>query len=51
MPSDRTALTDEELVEMNRRALPGDDGAFDLLVQRHAGRVLANCRYLLGAAD
>lgn len=51
MADDRTALTDDELVEMNRQAPPGDDGAFELLVQRYAGRILANCRYLMGAAD
>lgn len=51
MDGDRTALTDEELVELNRRAPPGDDGAFEILVQRHAGRIVANCRYLLGTPD
>lgn len=44
--ADRTALSDEALVERLRRAPEGDLRPFELLVQRHQSRVLANCRYL-----
>ena len=37
---------DEELVAAAKRAGDGDLRAFDQLVERHQGRVLANCRYL-----
>lgn len=37
---------DETLVERARAAPEGDRGAFEVLVERHQGKVLANCRYL-----
>lgn len=51
MGHDRTTLSDEELVDMNRQAAAGDDRAFEVLVDRHAGRILANCRYLMGTTE
>ncbi len=42
--------SDEELVEFVRQAGDGDLRPFDLLVRRHQGRVLANCRYLTRAS-
>lgn len=42
---------DDELVDQARRALPGDHRAFEELVRRHQGRVLANCRYVSGSPD
>lgn len=41
-------LTDEALVAAACAARPGDDRAFEELVERHSGHVRANCRYLLG---
>ncbi len=43
-------ITDEELVDLARRAGEGDLRPFDRLVERHQGKVLANCRYLTRAA-
>lgn len=43
-------ITDEELVELACRAGDGDLRPFDRLVERHRGKVLANCRYLTRAA-
>ncbi len=43
-------ITDEELVELAQRAGEGDLRPFDRLVERHRGKVLANCRYLTRAA-
>ena len=43
-------ITDEELVELARQAGEGDLRPFDRLVERHRGKVLANCRYLTRAA-
>ncbi|MDX2436330.1 MAG: RNA polymerase sigma factor [Acidobacteriota bacterium] len=43
-------ITDEELVELAQRAGEGDLRPFDSLVERHRGKVLANCRYLTRAA-
>jgi RNA polymerase sigma-70 factor (ECF subfamily) len=43
-------ITDEELVELARGAGQGDLRPFDRLVERHRGKVLANCRYLTRAA-
>jgi RNA polymerase sigma-70 factor (ECF subfamily) len=40
---------DAELVGRARRASSGDTRAFDELVTRHRGRVVANCRYLAPA--
>lgn len=51
MGHDRTTLSDEELVDMNRQAAAGDDRAFETLVERHAGKIIANCRYLMGTAE
>jgi len=44
-------ITDEELVELVQRAGDGDLRPFDRLVERHRGRVLANCRYLTRAVN
>jgi len=45
-------ITDEELVKLARHAAEGDLRPFDSLVERHRGKVLANCRYLTrDAAD
>lgn len=38
-------MTDEELVEVSR-ASGGSSQAFDELVRRHQGRIMANCRYI-----
>lgn len=38
--------SDAELVEVARGALQGDMRAFEILVERHQARVLANCRYI-----
>lgn len=43
-------IPDEELVELVRQAGEGDMRPFDVLVRRHRGRVLANCRYLTRAS-
>ncbi len=43
-------LEDEQLVERAKGAGEGDLRAFDELVHRHQGHVLANCRYLSGSA-
>ena len=43
-------MTDEELVELVHLAGEGDLRPFDRLVERHRGKVLANCRYLTRAA-
>lgn len=45
---DLDGLADEALVATARAARPGDDRAFQVLVERHGGHVRANCRYLLG---
>jgi len=42
--------TDEQLVGRSIGVAGGDVGAFEILVSRHQGRVLANCRYLSGSA-
>lgn len=41
-------LDDATLVGQARKAPPGDERAFRILVERHAGHVRANCRYLVG---
>lgn len=46
---DPATANDEELVEASRRSPSGDMRAFEHLVERHQGRVLANCRYLTGS--
>jgi len=38
--------TDEQIVEMARKAAEGDYRAFETLVQRHKQRIVANCRYI-----
>ena len=43
-------LTDEELVALLRDSPTADLRAFDLLVERHEARILANCRHLAGSA-
>lgn len=43
-------ISDEELVELARSAGEGDLRPFDRLVERHRGKVLANCRYLTRSA-
>lgn len=42
---------DGPLVDRARRSPAGDTRAFDELVARHRGRVVANCRYLTTGAD
>ncbi len=42
---------DKKLVEQAKNAPSGDMRAFDKLVERHQGQILANCRYLTGSAD
>lgn len=42
---------DAGLVARARRAHPGDTRAFDELMARHRGRVVANCRYLAASGD
>lgn len=42
---------DASLVDRARRSPAGDTRAFDELVARHRGRVVANCRYLTTGAD
>jgi RNA polymerase sigma-70 factor (ECF subfamily) len=42
---------DEELVVAAQAGADGDTSAFDALVRRHQGGVLANCRYLTRSAD
>lgn len=42
--------TDEELVQALQRAGTGDLRAFDELVARHQGKVMANCRYMTRAS-
>ena len=42
---------DGPLVDRARRAPRGDTRAFDELVARHRGRVVANCRYLTSGGD
>ena len=42
---------DAPLVDRARRAPSGDTRAFDELVARHRGRVVANCRYLTSGGD
>jgi RNA polymerase sigma-70 factor (ECF subfamily) len=42
---------DAPLVDRARRSPAGDTRAFDELVARHRGRVVANCRYLTTGAD
>jgi RNA polymerase sigma-70 factor (ECF subfamily) len=49
--SDATAIPDEDLVETARAAPDGDTRAFEALVERHRGTVVANCRYLSRSAD
>lgn len=42
---------DAPLVDRARRSPSGDTRAFDELVARHRGRVVANCRYLTSGDD
>ncbi len=42
---------DAPLVDQARRSPSGDTRAFDELVARHRGRVVANCRYLTSGDD
>ncbi len=44
-------LDDAALIERAQGSGPGDLRAFDVLVHRHKGHVLANCRYLTGSAE
>ncbi len=44
-------LSDEELIEVLRRATAGDLRAFDVLVDRYEARVAANCRHLSGSVE
>ena len=43
--------TDEELARRARQSMEGDTRAFEEIVRRHQGSVLANCRYLTGSAE
>lgn len=43
--------SDEDLVAAAQAAPDGDTRAFDELVVRHQGRVLANCRWISGSVD
>jgi RNA polymerase sigma-70 factor, ECF subfamily len=43
--------SDDDLVSAAQTAPDGDTRAFDELVIRHQGRVLANCRYISGSVD
>lgn len=43
------ALTDEELVGRLKESDRSDLRAFDILVERHEARILANCRHLCGS--
>lgn len=55
MDVDETTLPaddpDAPLVERARRAPAGDTRAFDELMQRHRGRVVSNCRYMVSPGD
>ncbi len=42
---------DDELVELARSAPSGDMRPFEILVQRHSSKILANCRYLTRAPN
>ena len=44
-------VSDENLVRQAVNACQGDMRAFDRLVERHQGKVMANCRYLSGSAE
>ena len=43
--------TDDELVALARRSPPGDYAAFERIVRRHQGSVIANCRYITGSTE
>ncbi len=43
--------TDEDLAEIVKASRPGDVLAFETLMTRHKGRVLANCRHMSGSAE
>src|SRR5262245_33543527 len=49
--SARSAASDEALVAEVRAAPEGDTHAFDELVHRYQGRVLANCRHMTRASN
>jgi RNA polymerase sigma-70 factor (ECF subfamily) len=49
--SEPSSRSDEELVELATGAVRGDLRAFDVLVERHQSRILANCRYLTRSPD
>jgi RNA polymerase sigma-70 factor (ECF subfamily) len=48
--TDKGELSDEELVELVRRADRSDLRAFDALVRRYQERVTTNCRHISGSA-
>ena len=43
--------SDEILVRKAKTAATGDTRPFEELVNRHQGKILANCRYMTGSAD
>jgi RNA polymerase sigma-70 factor (ECF subfamily) len=51
MTLDHQEIPDEDLVQRAVAAGDGDLRAFDQLVDRHKGRVLANCRYLTRSSE
>lgn len=51
MPSDIDTLSDEQLVEQLQETGSRDLRSFDVLVDRHQQKVLANCRYLTRSPD
>ena len=44
-------LNDEKLIEVGRQTPGGDYRTFEILVDRHQERVLANCRFLSGSPN
>jgi RNA polymerase sigma-70 factor (ECF subfamily) len=51
MSHEYESITDEVLVKSVQDAGSGDLRAFEELVERHRGRILANCRYMTRSPD
>jgi RNA polymerase sigma-70 factor (ECF subfamily) len=51
MAREYESLTDDVLVKSVQEAGSGDLRAFEQLVDRHRGRILANCRYMTRSPD
>jgi RNA polymerase sigma-70 factor (ECF subfamily) len=51
MAHEYDSVADDVLVETVQEAGAGDLRAFEVLVQRHRGRILANCRYMTRSPD